>query len=410
VWECALTLATLDERDADTADSGAMPGADVKFMRRAERRRAALPALAVACVLLMIFVFPNAAMAHGPVAPVATSYLGKVTRAPRGVDAKVANGYLSLWLRVPPNQTVLVLDYRGAPYVRFSRGGIYANENSEMYYLNSSPPQTPPRGLTRSTPVKWRHLSDGHEYAWHDGRIGALASTVIAPGASYVGTWSIAALVNERLTTVSGSLWHAPNPSIVWFWPIAVLIACVLPAWRLRQPGLHAGLARWLAITLLIAIGVGAAGRWLYGRPTVAVEGVIVAGGVLAFVAWNLARLFLRRAGYILDWVTALVALWIGLELLPTLVHGFVLTAVPAFVARAAAVLCLGGSVGLPLLAARKLQDAADDSAALSRDRGDEPVGRSSEAREPGPSVTAASASRGSTRGPGTRSDPRWPR
>ena len=343
-------------------------------MRRAVRRRAARPALAVGCVLLVISVFPKAAIAHGPSAPVATSYLGKVTHAPPGVDAKVVNGYLWLWLRVPPNQRVVVLDYGGAPYVRFSRGGVYANENSEMYYLNSSPSQAPPRGLTRSTPVRWRHLSDGHEYAWHDGRIGALASTVIAPGASYVGTWSIAALDNGRLTAVSGSLWHAANPSLVWFWPIAVLIGCVLAAWRLRQPKLHALLARWLAITVLIAIGIGAAGRGLYGRPAVSVEDVIVAAPVLVFAAWGLARLLLRRAGLLLDWVTACVALWIGLELLPTLLHGFVLTAVPAFVARAAAVLCLGGSVGLALLGARKVEHAGEDSAALPRDPGDKPA------------------------------------
>ena len=387
-----------------------MPAAEPKSTRGTHGRRAAQRSLALFCLLLMVCAFPNAAMAHGPVAPVATSYLGKVTHAPPGIDAKVVNGYLWLWLRVPPNQNVVILDYRGAPYVRFSRGGVYANENSEMYYLNSSPSQAPPRGLARSTPVQWRHVSDEHEYAWHDGRIGSLASTVIAPGTSYVGTWSIAALVNGRLSTISGSLWHAANPSIVWFWPIAVLIACVLAAWRLRQPELHARLARWLAITVLIGIGIGAAGRGFYGRPTVAAEDVIVAGAVLAFVVSSVARLLLRRAGYILDWVTACVALWIGLELLPTLVHGFVLMAVPAFVARAAAVLCLGGSLGLPLLAARNIQHAGEDSAALRRDPGDERVGRSGEVGEPGPSNTALSDWRGSARGPATCRDPRWPR
>jgi hypothetical protein len=371
-------------------------------------------ARALACALIGALsaaaALPATADAHGPTAPVATSYRARVSGAPPSLDARVVDGYLRMWLRAPPSKTVVVLDYRGAPYVRFSSGGVYVNENSEMDYLNQSPPESPPLGLNRGTPPKWLRVSDGHEYVWHDGRIGALAATALVPGVSYLGSWSISLLVDGRLRAISGGLWHAHNPSLVWFWPIAVLIACVLAAWRLRQPELHARLARWLAVAVLIAIGTGAGGRELYGRPTVAVEDVIVTCAVLAFVAWGLARVLLARAGYILDWVIACVALWIGLELLPTLVHGFVLTAVPPFVARSAAVLCLGGSVGLPLLAARKVQHASGDLAVPHRDPADDRGLRSGEALEHGPTLSALSAGRGSARGPGARPDPRWPR
>ena len=76
---------------------------------------------------------PGVARAHGPVAPVATDYLARVTRAPAGLDAHVVDGYLRLWLRVRPRETVEVLDYLGAPYLRFSRSGVYVNRNSQMY-------------------------------------------------------------------------------------------------------------------------------------------------------------------------------------------------------------------------------------------------------------------------------------
>jgi len=322
-------------------------------MRRVRAAGAARTALALTCVLVASFAFPSAAIAHGPVAPVATSYLGKVTQAPLGLDARVVNGYLWLWLRVPAYQRVVVLDYRGAPYVRFSRGGVYLNENSEMYYLNSSPAQKPPRGLMRDTPPKWRHFSSEDEYAWHDGRIGALASTVIAPGTSYVGKWSIAVLVNGRLKEISGGLWHARPPSLVWLWPIVVLIACVLAAWRVRSTRLDRGVTRALAIVVLAEIAVGAAARQLYGRPGVpAAQGALVAI-LVTFAVFGIGWTILGRAGFILYIATAGVACWVGLELLPTLLHGYVLTAGPPAAARVAAVLCLGGGVALLPLAIR---------------------------------------------------------
>jgi hypothetical protein len=316
-------------------------------MRTPHSRRAARPALALAGVLALSGLFPNVALAHGPAAPVATSYLGRVTHAPVGVDAKVINGYLWLWLRVASSQSVVVLDYRGAPYVQFSRADIYVNENSEMYYLNQTLPEAPPAHLTRSTPAKWRHLSGEHEFAWHDGRIGALASSVVAPGASYLGTWSVAVLVNGHPGTISGGLWHAQNPSLVWFWPIVVLIACMLAAWRLRSATLDRRVTGVLAVVVLAAIFVGAAARWLYGRPGVPVEQVVLVVVLVAFASWAIARVLLGRAGFIQHMVTAGTALWIGLELLPTLLHGYVLTAGPPVMARIATVLCLGGCVAL---------------------------------------------------------------
>ena len=303
--------------------------------------------------------FPAAAAAHGTVAPAATSYLARVSEAPAGVDAKVIDGYLRLWLRVPPSETVVVLDYRGAPYLRFSRAGVYVNERSEMYYLNQTVPEIPPPHLGRGTPTKWRRVSEGHEYEWHDGRIGSLAATVLAPGTSYVGRWSIAVLLNGHPSAVAGGLWHAPNPSLVWFWLIVVLVACLLAAWRLPRPELHARLARVLAVVVLVALAVGGAGRELHGRPGVSIEQLVLTASVLAFAVWGVRGALRDRVGFVLDLVIGFVVLWMGFELLSTLVHGFVLTAVPAFVARSAAVLCIGGGLGLILLAVRI---AVDDS------------------------------------------------
>jgi hypothetical protein len=356
--------------------------------------------LALLGTVVALSEFPAAAAAHGPVAPSATSYLARVSRAPAGVDAKVIDGYLRMWLRVVPSETLVVLDYRGAPYLRFSRSGVYVNENSEMYYLNQTVPEIPPPHLSRGTPPKWQRVSEGHEYEWHDGRIGSLAATVILPRTSYVGRWSIAGLLNGHLSAVAGGLWHAPNPSLVWFWLIVVLIACLLAAWRLPRPELHARLSRLLSVAVLIALAVGGVGRELHGRPNVSIEQLVLTVSLLAFAAWGVGRALRDRVGFVLDLVIGFVVLWMGFELLSTLVHGFVLTAVPALVARTAAVLCIGGGLGLILLAVRI---AVDDSRGLlgdgSDDRGDAPVDRQE-------TVATLSVRRDGERGPGGSSPP----
>ena len=141
-------------------------------------------------------VLPGVADAHGPVAPIATSYLARIGQLPAGAEAKVIDGDQRLGLRVSPTETVVVLDYRGAPYLRFSPAGVVVNRNSAMFYFNETPAEIPPSGLGPATPAKWSRASGGHEYSWHDGRLHALAAVAIAPGTAYVGRWSIPVRVN----------------------------------------------------------------------------------------------------------------------------------------------------------------------------------------------------------------------
>ena len=62
---------------------------------------------------------------------------------------RCVDGDLRMWLKAPASATVTVLDYRGAPYLRFSRAGVEVNQNSAMYYLNQTPVAAlPPTNLT----------------------------------------------------------------------------------------------------------------------------------------------------------------------------------------------------------------------------------------------------------------------
>jgi hypothetical protein len=290
------------------------------------------------------------AAAHGPVAPVATSYEARVGHVPAGLDAKVIDGYVRMWLQVPAAETVEVLDYRNVPYLRFTRAGVEVNHNSEMWYLNQSPvAQAPPRSLNKTTPPDWHRASGGHAYEWHDGRLQAFADVATAPGTAYVGRWQIPMLANGTRDDVTGGLWHRDSPSIVWFWPIVVLLACVLAAWRIGNLKLDARVTTILAAAGLAAIAAAAAGRGLHGRPGVSAGQYLELAVVGVFVAWALARVVLGRAGFAVHFMIAAVAIWEGFNLLPTLLHGYVLIDLPAFPARAVTVLCLGCGTSLLL-------------------------------------------------------------
>ncbi len=278
----------------------------------------------------------------------ATSYLARISGVPVGLQAKVVDGYVRMWLRVAPNISVTVLDYRGAPYLRFTPTGVQVNENSSMYYLNQTPvATTPPADLNAHTPPSWHSAGGGHAYEWHDGRLQALASVALSPGTSYVGKWSIPLLVSGGRTAITGTLWHRNRPSFVWFWPIVVLLACVLAAWRIASAELDARVARVLGVACLLGTAAADIGRSWHGRPGVAAFQWIEFGVVAAFVCWGLSRVLLRKPGFFTYFVIGSVAVWEGLNLLPTLLNGYVLIALPAFLARVATVVCLGCGVSI---------------------------------------------------------------
>jgi hypothetical protein len=345
------------------------PAGTQESRRPAFRRAGLLTLLAV----VALAATPGVAAADGPTAPVATDYLARLHHVPAGLDAKIVDGYLRMWLRVPARETVLVLDYRGAPYLRFSRAGVAVNETSEMYYLNQTPvANTPPTNLTGSTPPRWHSISTEHTYEWHDGRLNGLATLALAPGQTYVGRWSIALLIDGHLTAITGGLWHAGNPSIVWFWPIAVLLLCVLAAWRVGSATLDARIARAISVPAVAGLALAAITLGFHGRPAVSITKYVELSLLLIYAAWALWRVLLAQPGYFTYLVIGFVAFWEGIELIQTLLSPFVLLALSPLLTRFATVLCLGCGAALILVSFR-LADEADRLPAVLRRGGGEP-------------------------------------
>lgn len=298
-------------------------------------------------VIVAALALPGIASAHGPVDPSATVFQARIAGLPAGLRAKVVDGDQRLWLQVAPGRTVVVLDYQQGPYLRFSRAGVQVNQNSAMYYLNQVPPQLAPPGTGPDVAPRWVSVSTGHAYEWHDGRLSDLAASALIPGERYLGRWRIALTVDGAPSAIAGGVYYAPSPSIVWFWPIVVALVCVLAALRLRRPALDEWVARVLAAVALAAFTVAGIGQQLHGRPNVSVGQEITLAVALAFVAWAASRLIRRRHGWFTFFLIAAVAIWEGASLTGVLVDGYVLLALPPFVARLAVVTCLSSGVAL---------------------------------------------------------------
>ena len=332
-----------------------MSGIEFGWAARGVRQRVRYAGVMLLVAVSVLALAPDRAAAHGPVAPVATSYLARIRSVPAGFQAKVVDGYVRIWLKVPAGDTVVVEDYlAGVPYLRFTPAGVAVNHNASMYYYNQTPvAETPPRNLRGSTPPSWHQISSGHTYEWHDGRLQDLANEALLPGTSYVGPWRIPLIVNGRPELIGGGLFHHARPSIVWFWPIAVILACVLAAWRLGRPDVDRLVARGLGAAAITGLSVAAIARGLHGRPGVPPVQVVEMAAVLAFGAWALYRVATDRPGYFPYFAIAFVALWEGFNTAGTLINHYVLLALPAGVSRAASVLCLGAGVGILLIVFR---------------------------------------------------------
>ena len=189
-------------------------------------------------------------------------------------------------------------------------------------------------------------MSGGHAYEWHDGRLHALGTTLIVPGTRYLGRWEVPVTIDGRGAAIAGGLYYKPDPPLVWFWPIAVVLACVFAALRLRRPELDWRVARALAFVALVAFAVAAVGQGLHGRPGVTPFQLVVLAFELAFVVWGLRWLLLRRQGWFALFLIAVAAIYEGATLVEVLLRGFVRIALPALVARLAVATCLCAGIG----------------------------------------------------------------
>jgi hypothetical protein len=302
----------------------------------------------LATALFAAALLPAPASAHvGRTPPAATDYLARITSLPPGLQARIVDGDRAIWMRAQPSLTVIVTGLRGEPYLRFSSAGVAVNTRSATWFLNRVYPQVVPRGLTSTTPPQWKALTSQHWWTWPDGRLHTPALSAHPAGDVYLGRWVVPLVVDGRGTAIRGGLWQSAPASLLWFWPLLLLAACIPALLKLREARLEAPVGAALAGLALVAATVARLGRELYGRPTVSPWQLALVG-VTCLVAVALAALYSRRAwrpvGGILIGIAAAAQ---GSELVSTLRDGWVLSAGPAWLERSATGLSLASGVAL---------------------------------------------------------------
>jgi hypothetical protein len=296
---------------------------------------------------LIMLALPARAWAHGSVDPEASVDLARITHVPPGVRVRVVDGDLRLWMSAPPDVRITVVDYQGAPYLRWTPRGVYANESSPMFYLNLSPPITPSISLTRSTAPTWHLVTRGHSYVWHDGRVAALSESLAAPDARVLGHWSIPLEINGHAANISGVLDHRPRPTFAWLWPAAVIILILPALLRLRDPALERRLLRIVTAVTLLGVLVLSVGAGLHGRPGLSPTLIVPMAVELLLAVWSGWRLIRGHHDAVTIGLVAALALFRAISGIALLWRNYALLAVPALMGRIAVSICLAGGICL---------------------------------------------------------------
>lgn len=296
------------------------------------RKRRGRLVLALGLAALTALVSPAAAGAHLRSGRIAVDYRADVVQLPAGVEARVYRSDLALGLTVAPGHEVVVLGYVGEPAIRLDAAGVAANEAS---------PTAAGTGLLKGTArrqagaPRWRRLSSSHSIAWHDARLRGLPQGVTHR------RWTVPLVVDGSRATLGGELRRVPTPS-PWPWlalgAVVAAAVAILLAFR-RQ------LIRTATVVLGCAAAAAAAATALgFALASSASEGAWVeAANELVFVLVGLV--FVARGSRdtraVAGGALGLLGLAVGLTELPVLLHGIVLSALPAAAARASVALAI---------------------------------------------------------------------
>jgi hypothetical protein len=291
---------------------------------------------------------PASAAAHLKSGTLSTDFearVGSFRPAASGLAAHVLDGDQRLELRVDPARVVVVLGLLGEPFLRFSAAGVEANLASptatSAHVIGTSAAVSSPR-------VSWRRVSRGHVLAWHEGRLRPVQVVPGSPtGPRAVARWSITLIVDGRRTTLGGTEWYAAGPP-VWPWLLFGALVVVLGGLGARRVSRR---TQRLVASVVLPLAVAAVfaswfGTLFAGRVTLltVLFGLLFAGGTAFF----LLVMVVAASGPAQVGVIALIGGFTATFALPEIAvfgHGFVLSVLPAFIARLMVAIAVVGGV-----------------------------------------------------------------
>lgn len=238
---------------------------------RRVRRAVRLAVLTVALAGLFALINPVPASAHiAGSSGSPTNYRATVTAIqPAAPTMEVTVGLGGQWVRLT-NQAaaeIVVLGYRGEPFLRLSENRVQVNELSSTA-AETGQVQNAAASEDPATEPRWTTQREGDQLTWSDARLDAPPES-----AGESGSWELPLIVDGQQVTVLGTRDLVPPP---WPWP-------------------------WAAALVLFAVAVSTLG-WVrnWHRPMAAV----VATGILAFGLHLLGTgLAPQQSGPVLGWV-----------------------------------------------------------------------------------------------------------
>lgn len=197
--------------------------------------------------------------------------LRSVSPEPPGLEVRVVESGSRLEVR-NGGAEVLVLGYKGEPYLRIGPDGVFQNLLSTASYINATRKGSLPPVSAQNAKVgdtDWERISSDPVARWHDHRIHWMLPTnppavSASPGRTHVviPEWVVDLRQGSQAITVKGDLvWKPGGSALPWFVVIAALLALVVfiglsPAWA---GGLAAVVAALVAVDVVHALGLGLA-------------------------------------------------------------------------------------------------------------------------------------------------------
>ena len=227
--------------------------------------------------VLFALVGPGTAAAHiaGGASP--TNSRSAVTEIrPTGSGVGVTVGLGGQFVRVSDRgaEEIVVLGYRGEPFLRLSGQGVQVNPRSTTAEQTGQLPPT--EGQSANTGEQWVQLTDGDSVAWTDARVDGRS---LPEGASE--SWTLPLVVDGRPVTILGMRTGLAAPS-PWPW-VAVLGLVAAAVARLgRVRGWHRPVAA-ATVAGVLAFGVHMLGSGAAPQPGGPFSGWVVIAVLGAF-------------------------------------------------------------------------------------------------------------------------------
>jgi hypothetical protein len=331
-------------------------------MTRGARRAAA----AVTLGLAVLVGLATPAGAHSTSGPPASNFHTEVTGVrPAGAAVTVGLGPDGerVELTTHAGVRVTVLGYRGEPYLRVSRTGVFENRSSPAVALNRSRIPSGPAPDGRIRRPRWVRVSDGPTARWHDHRahwMGGSTPAVVRADPDHghvVGRWRIPLRIDGAAAAITGTQRWSPPPAAGLWWGVAAVLALAVLA----------GIAVAARPVFLLALGLLTVAETLHlwgawpistastlgrlGENVPSIAAVVVS--VLA-AAWS-ARRGVDSAAPLLILAGLFAAVAGGFADLPSLSHSWVPSRLDPDVARLLVAVSLGVGTGVAIGGAWRL-------------------------------------------------------